>query len=59
MFSNRDKGIIIRLYNVQRKDKVTTEQLAKFVLRSYPKYRSFGKDKIEQEVTLAIYSDNN
>jgi len=57
MFSNRDKGIIIRLYNVQRKDKVTTEQLAKFVLRSFPKYRHNGKDKVEQAITMAIYEE--
>lgn len=53
----RHQAIIKRLFEVlSRSEQVTTERLAKIVYRDFPQYRELGLDKIEQLVTVVIYS---
>ena len=54
----RHQEIIKRLVEVITKngEKITTQQLVKFVNRNFSQYRVLGNEEIEKLVTVIIYS---
>lgn len=56
----RHQAIVKRLFEVlSRSEKITTERLAKIVYRDFPQYRDLGLAKIEELVTVAVYSQQS
>ena len=54
----RHQEIIKRLVKVITKngEKITTQELVKFVNRNFAQYRVLGNEEIEKLVTIIIYS---